>query len=179
MIADMTVQVPDAAGLVETKVIPDRMQPGSVIWFADDTHYVVLAGEIHYDSESKVENAKAQNLAKIEEFLAAGKMVEPDIRPTAGDYVYYAPSGKVDYVQPGMSREEAEKKAAEQLRAAEPITYWGQSDDDLKREFFMSGGIPDVFAPHIAIYFVEDNKFEIMSGEYTIQVYGTRYKMHI
>lgn len=111
-IEELAVSLPDENGLVETKLIPDRMQPGSCIYFMDDAHFVILAGGVYYDTEEKVAERKKKWLEQVERAEAEGATVLPGSAPKKGAYVDYGSDGYAHRIYDGLTYEEAKEKAA-------------------------------------------------------------------
>lgn len=110
-IEDLSVTLPDENGLVETKLVPDTMQPGSCIYFVDDSHFVILSGGVYYDTEEKVEERKKQWLEQVERAEAKGATFLPDSRPEKGMYVDYGSDGHAHRIYRNLTLEDAQEKA--------------------------------------------------------------------
>ncbi|MBQ9120720.1 MAG: M56 family metallopeptidase [Lachnospiraceae bacterium] len=172
IVADMTVQVQDDTGMYTTKVIPDRMEPGSVIYFTDAGHYMVLAGGIYYDAEEKVESWKQEWLARIERAEANATIIAGLGEPKAQMVYSYDVDGVLRTSSAADTLEAAEKYAAEWYTGLFPMQY------DEETNLVEAVGIPDVFAPHVAIYYEDETHFKFLASTHTTESYEAEPPMY-
>lgn len=96
---------------METKLIPDTMQPHSCIYFISDNVFIILKGDIYYDTEEKVQERKNQWLQQLEAVEARGAILMPDARPAEGMFVTYGTDGHAYHLYHDLTLEEAQEKA--------------------------------------------------------------------
>lgn len=94
---DILANHPDVNGRIESKYLPDRMQPGSVIQYVDDNHYAIISGE-PYEYSPETLLAKYQAKALAAQICALNQItMEEDTLGKARMLVTYAQDGGISH----------------------------------------------------------------------------------
>ena len=95
---EIRLSLPDEKGFVETALIPELMLPGSIIYFTDDTHYIIVEGGISLDTQEKVDTYYNNRKQGVEDAIEKGYIVAPMERPSAGSCVTYGDDGAMYHI---------------------------------------------------------------------------------
>lgn len=109
-IKDLAYFPPDENGFIKGKLIPSEMLPGSMIYYTDDTHYIVVRGDISLNTPQKVEELYNMMKANIIQAAKQGSHVIADERPSDGMSVTYEMYGYISHIYP---RDYPQKKLAD------------------------------------------------------------------
>lgn len=109
-IEDFVFALPDEEGIVESRLLPGRMQPNSKIYFIDEAHFVILQGGLYYDTQEKVDEQKQVYLNELKECQEKGIIYTPFTRPDENSMVVYDGEGYIYHVYHNLTLEEAKKK---------------------------------------------------------------------
>lgn len=101
----------------------ERMEPGSVIYFVDSSHYVVLAGGIYYDSEEKIEELKQDMLKRIAKAEHEGSIYMGFADPDEYMLYSYGQGGALQTSNFADTMERAKEYAMEWYTALFPMEY--------------------------------------------------------
>lgn len=107
---DLSFALPDENGFTSGRLIPSEMQPGSIIYYTDDTHYIIVQGAISLDTPQKIEELYNRIKTNIIQSAKEGIHLIPDERPSDGMNVTYDMYGYISHVYP---RDYPQKKLAE------------------------------------------------------------------
>lgn len=107
---DLSFSLPDENGFISDKLIPSEMQPGSVIYYTDDTHYIIVKGAITLDTPEKIEEIYNQIKTNVIQAAKEGIHLIPDGRPSDGMNITYDMYGYISHTYP---RDYPQKKLAE------------------------------------------------------------------
>ncbi len=88
-LADIRFALPDENGFVEGLLLPETMMPGSIIYYTDDTHYIIITGGIGLDTPQKVEDFRNSLRTHAVEIIRSGAHLERLHRPSDGMSVTY------------------------------------------------------------------------------------------
>lgn len=176
-IKDFTLSLPDENGLVESKLIPDRMGPYSVIYFMDDTHFLIMAGELFYTTQDAVETRKTEWQMEAAQYEQEGKEYPLMKRPQTGVCVVYDWQGCPKEVYKPIKEEKAWEKAKDydaHIAFMEKAKEARQQNWERLEDFAMpvldKNGLvesklaPDKMLPGSKIYYADDSHFIILSG---------------
>ena len=95
---EIRLSLPDEKGFVESTLIPELMLPGSIIYFTDDTHYIIVEGGISLDTQEKVDTYYNNRKQGVEDAIEKGYIVAPMERPSAGSCVTYGDDGAMYHI---------------------------------------------------------------------------------
>ncbi len=107
---DLRFAMPDENGFVEGSFLPYQMLPGSIIYYTDDTHYIIVRGGISLDTPEKMQEYRDNITANILDSVAKGYHFLPFYRPEEGMSVTYMEDGAIGHDYP---RSYPRKKLAE------------------------------------------------------------------
>lgn len=107
---DLSFALPDENGFTSGRLIPSEMQPGSIIYYTDDTHYIIVQGAISLDTPHKIEELYNRMKTNIIQSVKKGIHPLPNSRPSDGMNVTYDMYGYISHIYP---RDYPQKKLAE------------------------------------------------------------------
>lgn len=107
---DLHFAMPDENGFVEGSYLPYQMLPGSIIYYTDDTHYIIVCGGISLDTPEKMQEYRDKIFNNILDSVIKGYHVLPSDRPEEGLNVTYMDDGWIGH---GYPRSYPRKKLAE------------------------------------------------------------------
>ncbi len=99
-LADAHFSLPDKNGFVEGKLIPELMLPESILYYTDDTHYIIVKGGIALDTPQKAEEYFAGAKANALAAALSGISLIPAERPENGMNVTYSGDGGISHLYP-------------------------------------------------------------------------------
>lgn len=120
-LADARFSLPDENGFVEGKQIPTLMLPESILYYTDDTHYIIVKGGIALDTPQKAEEYFAAVRADALAAALNGIHLTPAERPENGMNVTYSGDGGISHLYP---------RDYPRYKLAEGMLNWSYEDEN-------------------------------------------------